>query len=88
MADWERYTKPNVVFEGKLDSTTFIVDTDTKHFQFHLDQVDQELFELTIAAYNKDQKRKEYVLSLTQLQLSVLGNLIATSLKSVVDNDH
>jgi hypothetical protein len=68
-------------FDGVHDSTTFIVDQDTKKFQYGIETIDKNTYEMTIAAIDAKEKRKEYVMTINERQLRSLHTFIGKILR-------
>ena len=65
-------------FDGTLleDGVVFITDSDTDNIQYAIEPVDDKVYDLTFAAIDDKQKRKEYVLTMSEYELDLLARTI------------
>jgi hypothetical protein len=72
-------------FDGDYLNTVFMVDQDSKAFQMNVEPNGGASFDLTVAVLDKNNKRTEYVLTATGVQLKVLVGLIQNALKAMAN---
>ncbi len=73
-------------FDGEYLNTVFIVDQDSKAFQMGIEPNGNDSFDLIIASLDQNNKRTEYILTASNIQLKVLAGLIHKTLSVFANN--